>query len=86
MNTCKVDLTKMDTYPRCVIPDTDLEVCLKVLRTLRNFYLDDDDQFDASKILALTAAHGVIHDAVEEVIYNEDREHYQSTSNVKEQS
>lgn len=31
---CVVDLTKTDTYPDGLVPDHDVEVCLRVLRTL----------------------------------------------------
>lgn len=55
---CKVDLTQVDTYHNGVIPDKDVEICLKVLRTIRNtclgaHYFDAESGVTVSKTLQI---------------------------------
>lgn len=61
-----VDTTKVDEYQGYVVPDEDVEVCLKVLRTVRNFCLGPQ-YFDADGAVLLSYAHAKIVDMVERV-------------------
>lgn len=50
------DLTKTDAYEDGVVPDADIEVCLKVIRTIRNHCLGPEF-FDAEGAVSLSWAH-----------------------------
>jgi hypothetical protein len=69
---CVVDLSKTDCYPD-TIPDADVEVALKVIRTLRNMCLEVD-MFDAEGAVLLSHTHKWIVEAVEEVQAAERKE------------
>lgn len=56
-----IDLTKCDTYENGVVPNADVELCLKVIRTIRNCCLDPHD-FDANGAIILSHAHAKIVD------------------------
>lgn len=71
--TCKVDLTKTDTYENYIIPDTDVETCLKVLRTVRNWSLVNEN-FDADASVILSHAHAKLHDMVKDVQNHEAKD------------
>lgn len=53
---CVVDLTKTDEYENRLIPDSDFEIALKVLRTVRNCCLGPNF-FDADGAVVLSHAH-----------------------------
>lgn len=53
------DLTKTDEYKDGVVPDEDVEVCLKVIRTIRNCCLGPGF-FDADGAVILSHAHAKI--------------------------
>lgn len=71
MSKCKVDLTKSDEYPDLTIPDEDIEICLKVIRTLRNYALYPET-FDANISVTLSHAHAQIVGLVELAIDGEE--------------
>lgn len=56
---CLIDLERLDVYPAQVIPDEDVEICLKVLRSVRDWSLDAD-AFDADAAVVLSHAHACI--------------------------
>jgi hypothetical protein len=58
-----------DTYEK-IIPEGDIETCLKVLRTIRNSYLNPES-FSADKSLILSHAHATIVDLC--VIHNKEQ-------------
>ncbi len=63
---CEVDLEKCDEYLNRVVPDDDVETCLRVLRTCRNVCLAVD-QFDADGAVILSHAHAKIAEMVQNV-------------------
>lgn len=63
---CKIDLSRTDRYENYIIPDADVETCLKVLRSIRNMTLDTGC-FDAESAIILSHAHRVIAEMVEEL-------------------
>ncbi len=71
MSECKVDLTKVDEYPAGQVPDEDVEVCLKVIRTLRNLALDPR-AFNPGTVILLSHAHQVIYDWTKEALKEEE--------------
>lgn len=60
-----VNLGRTDQYDSLIIPDGDIETCLKVLRTLRNITLRPES-FNAHRALVLSEAHQVIYNLVQE--------------------
>lgn len=60
-----IDLTLNDIYPGYSVPDGDVEVTLRVLRTLGDLALRDD-AFDPVSSAILLHAHRVILKAVED--------------------
>lgn len=60
-----IDLSKMDTFPDGQVPDSDVEMTLKVIRTLRDICLRRD-AFDADGAILLSHAHKFIVEVVEE--------------------
>lgn len=70
---CEVDLTQMGTYPDYVVPDEHVEICLKVLRTIRDAALTPP-QFRAETALILSYAHGEIYRLVEQLQEQEKKE------------
>lgn len=48
-----------DTYEKSIVPDDDMNICLKVIRTVRNFCLGPDF-FDADGAVILSHAHAKI--------------------------
>lgn len=63
---CSINLEKCDSYDNNIVPDEDVEICLKVLRTIRNIYLDPK-WFDADGAVTLSHAHAKIHDIIKAV-------------------
>ena len=61
---CTVDLSKSDEYENGVIPDRDVEICLKVIRSIRNQLLWPN--FDAEGAVVLSHAHAKIVDLVKQ--------------------
>lgn len=59
---CVVDLSKHDKYPARIIPDADVEITLKVLRSLRDWHLEDAE-FDEAVLLS--HAHACIYESVQ---------------------
>lgn len=59
-----VDLTKTDIYEDYNVPDNEVEICLKVIRTIRTSALFPD-RFDADTAVILSHAHKQIHDYVD---------------------
>lgn len=64
-----VDLSRLDVYPNFVVPDRDVELALKVLRTLRDHC--HGDALDADGAVLLSHAHKWIAEAVEQVRWTE---------------
>lgn len=56
-----IDLTRSDTYEDSQVPDSHVEICMKVLRTIRNCCLGPHF-FDADGAVILSHAHMKIHD------------------------
>ena len=54
-----------DTYPDDEVPDIHVEICLRVIRTVRNLALQADS-FDADIAVLLSHAHKFIVNAVED--------------------
>lgn len=57
------DLNRTDTYEDDIVPDADVETCLKVIRTIRNACLGPHF-FDAEGAVVLSSAHAKIVDLV----------------------
>jgi hypothetical protein len=68
---CRVNLKRNDEYDNGIIPDEDVETTLKVIRSLRNLHLKDNE-FDESVLLS--HAHACIFKSVEAVQAVEARE------------
>jgi len=64
---CKVDLNNQTSmYPEGVIPDADVDICLKVLRTIRDSCLSPP-AFDADAAVLLSHTHATIVGMIEDV-------------------
>ena len=59
-----VDLTKTDVYPGTVVPDEDVEICLKVLRSIRGHCIRPA-MSDADGAVMLGHAHDCVVELVE---------------------
>lgn len=73
-----INLERNDEYAEGVVPDEDVETCLKVLRTVRNQFLQPFG-FDAHDALLLSHAHAVIHRLCE--LSNEDEKRRHAEAN-----
>lgn len=68
-----INLTRIDQYENHIIPDEDVELALKVIRTMRDVCLMPN-VFDADGALVLSHAHAKIHDLVQRAIAGEEEE------------
>lgn len=59
-----VNLDRDDLYPDDQVPDQDVEICLKVIRTVRNLALTPPT-FDAGLAVLLSHAHAALYKAVQ---------------------
>lgn len=73
----RANLARMDVYENGVVPDGDMEVCLKVIRTVRNHCLGPHF-FDADGAVVLSHAHAKLVELTELAYEGEDEERAKS--------
>jgi hypothetical protein len=82
---CGVNLDDTSDYPDHIVPDMDVECCLKVLRTIRNACLDPAT-FDADGAVLLSHAYGKIVELVKECQEAENAQRKSATSSKAQDS